>query len=56
MLDNSFMSLLTTELFTENKKYYCIKAQVTCMFILRKLYSTFKFEYKFAYKNIVVGI
>jgi len=26
------------------------------MFILRKLHSTFKFEYKFTYKNIVVGI
>jgi hypothetical protein len=49
MLDNSFMSLLTTELFTEKKRYYCIKVRVTCMFIL-------KFEYKFTYKDIVVGI
>ena len=50
------MNLLTTELFTENKKYYFIEERVTCTFILRKLYSTFKFEYKFTYQNIVVGI
>ena len=56
MLENSFMSLLTTEPFTENKKYYCIKGRVTCLFVLRKSHSNFKFEYKLTYKNIVVGM